>query len=163
GAATVFYCLVVIATATATPWSVLTGGKLAFVDAARTLAWGHVLAPAVLLTAMLSLVKTWNGVFMMAARMLIALSRNGLLPALLYFGFGRQLSGARRDGSVCGHNHEHAVLGLRDLLCRPFGATPPGRRGAARYRNRPSPRIGDRCCRVNRHGGCRPRDAANPA
>ena len=89
GAATVFYCLVVVATATATPWSVLTGGKLAFVDAARTLVWGHVLAPAVLLTAMLSLVKTWNGVFMMAARMLIALTRNGLLPALFSRSPGR--------------------------------------------------------------------------
>ena len=48
-----------------------------------------VLAPTVLLTAMLSLVKTWNGVFMMAARMLIALTRNGLLPALFSHAPGR--------------------------------------------------------------------------
>jgi amino acid transporter len=81
GAATVFYCLVVIATATATPWSALSGGRLAFVDAARNLSWGPVLAPLVLLTAMFSLVKTWNGVFMMAARTLIALARNDFLPA----------------------------------------------------------------------------------
>ncbi len=81
GTATTFYCLVVIATAAATPWSTMSGGRLAFVEAARSLSWGPVLAPMVLLTAMLSLVKTWNGVFMMAARTLIALARNGFLPA----------------------------------------------------------------------------------
>ena len=51
-------------------------------EAVRGLRWGHVLAPIVLLTAMLSLLKTWNGVFMMAARTLIALTRNGFLPSL---------------------------------------------------------------------------------
>lgn len=89
GAATGFYCLVVIATGTVTPWASLPPGSLAFVEAARTLAWGHVLAPLVLLTAMLSLVKTWNGVFMMAARTLIALARNGFLPSLFNRAPGR--------------------------------------------------------------------------
>jgi amino acid transporter len=89
GAATVFYCLVVTATATATPWLALPAGSLAFVEAVRTLSWGHVLAPLVLLTAMLSLVKTWNGVFMMAARTLIALARNGFLPSFFRRAPGR--------------------------------------------------------------------------
>jgi amino acid transporter len=89
GAATVFYCLVVLATATATPWVALTGDRLAFVEAARTLSWGAVLAPLVLLAAMLSLVKTWNGVFMMAARTLIALGRNNFLPAWVSTAPGR--------------------------------------------------------------------------
>jgi amino acid transporter len=89
GAATVFYCLVVVSTATATPWAALPAGSLAFVDAVRGLRWGHVLAPLVLLTAMFSLVKTWNGVFMMAARTLIALTRNGFLPSLFARAPGR--------------------------------------------------------------------------
>lgn len=80
-AASSFYCLIVAATAAAVPWTTLPTGSLAFVEAARTLSWGHVLAPVVLLTAILSLIKTWNGVFMMAARTLIALARNGFLPA----------------------------------------------------------------------------------
>ncbi len=91
GAATGFYCFVVIATASATPWAQLPAGSLAFVEAARSLPWGHVLAPVVLLTAILSLIKTWNGVFMMAARTLIALTRNQFLPA--WFNRGRGLSG----------------------------------------------------------------------
>jgi amino acid transporter len=57
--------------------------SLAFVEAARLLPWGQVLVPLVLLIAIMSLLKTWNGVFLMAARTIIALERNGMLPGWL--------------------------------------------------------------------------------
>ncbi len=81
GAAAGFYCLVVIATAIMVPWPSLAPNSLAFVEATRQLPWGRALVPLVLAIAMLSLVKTWNGVFLMASRTLIALVREGFLPA----------------------------------------------------------------------------------
>jgi amino acid transporter len=75
-----FYCLVVIGTAITMPWPSLPPHSLAFVEATRVLPTGQVLVPLVLVIAMLSLVKTWNGVFLMASRTLIALTREGFLP-----------------------------------------------------------------------------------
>ena len=89
GAATGFYCLVVIATGSMISWPQLPAGSLAFVEATRLLPWGQVLAPLVLLAALISLAKTWNGVFLMAARTMIALARNGLLPAWMNRWHGR--------------------------------------------------------------------------
>jgi len=80
-AAAGFYCLVVIGTAITMPWQSLPPHSLAFVEATKLLPWGQVLVPVVLIIAMLSLVKTWNGVFLMASRTLIALAREGFLPA----------------------------------------------------------------------------------
>lgn len=88
-AAAGFYCLVVIGTAITMPWQSLPPHSLAFVEAARLLPFGQVLVPLVLLIAMLSLVKTWNGVFLMASRTLIALGREGFLPAWMNKGRGR--------------------------------------------------------------------------
>ncbi|MEO8301812.1 MAG: APC family permease [Rhizomicrobium sp.] len=89
GAATIFYCLVLIATSSMISWSRLPANSLAFVEATRLLPWGQVLVPLVLLAAMFSLVKTWNGVFLMAARTMIALARNGFLPAWMNKWHGR--------------------------------------------------------------------------
>ncbi len=89
GAAAGFYCLVLVATAGMVSWPSLTPGSLAFVEASRLLPGARMLVPLVLLTAMFSLVKTWNGVFMMAARTLIALARNGFLPAWVNKWHGR--------------------------------------------------------------------------
>jgi len=80
-AAAGFYCLVVIGTAITMPWPSLPPHSLAFVEATKVLPAGQVLVPLVLVIAMLSLVKTWNGVFLMASRTLIALAREGFLPA----------------------------------------------------------------------------------
>ncbi len=80
GAASAFYCLVVIGTAIAGPWQSLPPHSLAFVEATKLLYWGDRLVPLVLAIAMLSLAKTWNGVFLMASRTLIALAREGFLP-----------------------------------------------------------------------------------
>ena len=89
GAAAGFYCLVVAATAIKFPWPSLPAHSLAFVEATRLLPGGGMLVPLVLVIAMMSLVKTWNGVFLMAARTLIALARNGFLPAWLNRWHGR--------------------------------------------------------------------------
>lgn len=80
GAATGFYCLVVLATGIASPWQSIPTGSLAFVEAVRIMPGGQTLAAVVLIAAMLSLVKTWNGVFLMASRTMIALMREGFLP-----------------------------------------------------------------------------------
>jgi amino acid transporter len=82
-AAAFFYCLVSIATAIVIPWRTLPAHSLAFVEAARLLPGGQALVSLVLLIAIMSLLKTWNGVFLMAARTLIALERSGMLPAWL--------------------------------------------------------------------------------
>jgi amino acid transporter len=89
GAAAAFYCAVVIGTAIVSPWRTLPPHSLAFVEATRLLPWGRVLVPLVLIIAMMSLVKTWNGVFLMAARTIIALTRNGFLPTWLNRWHGR--------------------------------------------------------------------------
>ena len=89
GAAAGFYCVVVIATAIMVPWPSLPAHSLAFVETTRLLPGGQMLVPLVLVIAMMSLVKTWNGVFLMAARTIIALARNGLLPAWLNRWHGR--------------------------------------------------------------------------
>jgi len=89
GAAAAFYCAVVIGTAIVSPWRSLPPHSLAFVEATRLLPWGRFLVPLVLIIAMMSLVKTWNGVFLMAARTIIALTRNGFLPAWLNRWHGR--------------------------------------------------------------------------
>ncbi len=83
GAAALFYCLVSIATAIVIPWRALPAHSLAFVEAARLLPGGQALVSLVLVIAIMSLLKTWNGVFLMAARTLIALERSGMLPAWL--------------------------------------------------------------------------------
>jgi amino acid transporter len=82
-AATLFYCSVVIGTAISVPWPDLPAHSLAFVEAARVLPGGSIIVPLVLIIAMISLLKTWNAVFLMAARTIIALVRNGFLPAWL--------------------------------------------------------------------------------
>ena len=55
----------------------------------RLLPAGQVLVPLVLVIAILSLLKTWNGCFLMASRTLIALTREGLMPAWMNKWHGR--------------------------------------------------------------------------
>jgi len=88
-AAAGFYCLVVVGTAITMPWPSLPPHSLAFVEATRQLPWARELVPLVLVIAMLSLVKTWNGVFLMASRTLIALAREGFLPSWMNRWHGR--------------------------------------------------------------------------
>lgn len=79
-AAVSFYCFVILAAGSILPWADLAGRPLAFIEGAKTLPYSHIVVPLILTVVIMSLVKTWNGVFMMSARTLIALARAGFLP-----------------------------------------------------------------------------------
>lgn len=83
GAAALFYSVVVVAVSVAAPWKISVHGSIAPATAVSTLPGGRFLAVTLLCATVVSLMKAWNGVFMMAVRLLIAMSRTGLLPARL--------------------------------------------------------------------------------
>ncbi len=85
-AAAFFYCLVVLAVGSILPWTGLAGVPLAFIEGAKTLPYSNIVVPLILTVVIMSLLKTWNGVFMMSARTLIALARTGFLPGSLLGG-----------------------------------------------------------------------------
>ncbi len=80
GAAAGFYCLVVIAASVIMPWQRLVTEPLPMVAAAQALPRGDTFALALMVAAGASLLKAWNGVFMMAARLLVAMARDGCVP-----------------------------------------------------------------------------------
>jgi basic amino acid/polyamine antiporter, APA family len=82
-AAAAFYCLVVIAASFIVPWQTLVSAPLPMVAAVDNLPHGHVFALVLLIATAASLLKAWNGVFMMAVRLLVAMARAGCAPALL--------------------------------------------------------------------------------
>lgn len=84
GAAVAFYCLVVLASSLALPWRELSGKELASSIAVGRLPYGAILSTLLLVAAIASLTKTWNGVILMAARVLLAEGRAGFLPEALY-------------------------------------------------------------------------------
>ncbi|RYE04311.1 MAG: APC family permease [Sphingomonadales bacterium] len=79
-AAVSFYCFVILAAGSILPWTDLAGMPLAFIEGAKTLPFGDIVVPLILTVVIMSLLKTWNGVFMMSAKTLIALARAGFLP-----------------------------------------------------------------------------------
>jgi basic amino acid/polyamine antiporter, APA family len=82
-AAAAFYCLVVIAASVATPWRTLVAAPLPMIAAAATLPHGDAVVLILLLATAASLVKAWNGVFMMAVRLTVAMARAGYIPYTL--------------------------------------------------------------------------------
>jgi amino acid transporter len=82
-AAAAFYCLVVIAASVATPWRTLVATPLPMIAAAATLPHGDAFVLILLLATAASLVKAWNGVFMMAVRLTVAMARGGYIPQTL--------------------------------------------------------------------------------
>lgn len=88
-AASGFYCVVVLGTAIMMPWPSLPPHSLAFVEVSRLLPGSDILVPLVLVIAILSLLKTWNGCVLMASRTLIALQREGMMPAWMNKWHGR--------------------------------------------------------------------------
>lgn len=78
--AAVFYCAVVLFSATAAPWKELASAPLAASVAVDHVIPGGWLGKLILLTAAFSLLKTWNAVALMAARILMAQARRSLLP-----------------------------------------------------------------------------------
>lgn len=79
--ATVFYCAVVLCSSLAAPWQELAGSELATAAAVHSVIPGGLLSKIVLLTAALSLLKTWNAIALMASRILMAQARLRLLPS----------------------------------------------------------------------------------
>ena len=81
-AAAAFYCLVVIAASVIVPWQGLVSAPLPMVAAVRNLPHGEMFAMALLIATAASLLKAWNGVFMMAVRLLVAMARAGCVPGV---------------------------------------------------------------------------------
>ncbi len=82
-AAAVFYCLVIVAASVATPWRTLVAAPLPMIAAAATLPHGDTFVLILLIATAVSLVKAWNGVFMMAVRLTVAMARAGYIPPAL--------------------------------------------------------------------------------
>jgi APA family basic amino acid/polyamine antiporter len=82
-AAALFYCGIVLAVASAVPWTSLIGRELPAVAAFRALGGGGVLGTVLLVAAIVSLTKTWSAVAWIASRLLFAQARRGLLPEAL--------------------------------------------------------------------------------
>ncbi len=82
-AAALFYVIIVLGAASVMPWRELAQSDLAVIAAAAQLPRGALWQDAVLLIAIVSLFKTWNGVAFMAARLALAAARAGLLPGAL--------------------------------------------------------------------------------
>ncbi len=80
-AAAAFYCLVVIAASLAMPWRALVREPLPMIAAAATLSHGAAVVQVLLIATAMSLIKAWNGVFMMAVRLMVAMARTGYIPA----------------------------------------------------------------------------------
>jgi APA family basic amino acid/polyamine antiporter len=83
GAATAFYCGIILATCMAVSWHDLGDSDIAAVRAMRAIVPGQWAGEMILITAALSVVKTWNGVFLWAARLMLGQARQGFLPTIL--------------------------------------------------------------------------------
>jgi basic amino acid/polyamine antiporter, APA family len=80
-AAVAFYCMVVLCVSIAQPWRSLVSSPFPVVTATLLVPQGRALATALLVATVASLFKTWNGIYMAAARLLVAMSRVGFIPA----------------------------------------------------------------------------------
>lgn len=82
-AATAFYCFAILCSSVTAPWRILAPAPFAPAAALRH-AFGNAFLPSVLIiAAAFSLLKTWNAVVLMAARLLMALTRAGMIPRYL--------------------------------------------------------------------------------
>jgi basic amino acid/polyamine antiporter, APA family len=94
----IFYLLIVVAAARATPWGVLASSNLAAADALAHLPWSRALKTVFLLALAASLLKSWNPVFMTTVRLLLAQAREGMIPAC--FGSVSPRTGAPDKGVI---------------------------------------------------------------
>jgi amino acid transporter len=79
-ASTVFYCGIVLAAASLVPWPSLIGKELPAAAAFRTVGAEGLLGSAVIVTAAVSLSKTWSAMVWVASRVVFAQARHGFLP-----------------------------------------------------------------------------------
>ena len=82
-AAALFYCAVVLSAASATPWEELLETRLPAAAAFGALSTSISLGTVVIAAATASLLKTWNGIVLMAARLVLAQARAEVLPPRL--------------------------------------------------------------------------------
>jgi amino acid transporter len=80
GVGVCFYAVLILVVALLAPWEDLAGEPMATLAAFRYAFRSDLLVNALLLVAILSLIKVLNGNFLAATRLLYALGRNGLLP-----------------------------------------------------------------------------------
>ncbi len=78
-AAGAFYCMIVISTSVSRPWRVLASDAMPMATAAAQLPYGTIFKNALLLATAASLLKSWNGMCIMAARLLVSLGRAGFV------------------------------------------------------------------------------------
>ena len=112
----IFYLVIVVAAARATPWAVLASSDLAAADALVHLPWARTLETVFLIALAASLLKSWNPVFMSTVRLLLAQAREGMIPA--YFASVSPRTGAPDKGviSVAIFNFVGIFLGKGVLL-----------------------------------------------
>ena len=79
-AAAVFYWLVLTGAAMAAPWMSLTSSDFPAAAALAHLPWSRALTAALLISLIASVLKTWNGMFMIAVRLLLAQAKAGMIP-----------------------------------------------------------------------------------
>jgi len=79
--AAIFYCLIILASASLLPWQELTSGALPVAAAFDRALPGGLATKAIILVAMASLLKTWNAMHLSATRVILAQARAGFLPA----------------------------------------------------------------------------------
>jgi basic amino acid/polyamine antiporter, APA family len=115
GVALIFYCLVVYCVSIARPWRSLVSTPFPVVTAAEFLPHGRLFSAALLLATAASLFKTWNGIFMTAARLLVAMSRAGFVSTRLAALHPRFQSPARALGVVLAFNIGGLFLGKTAL------------------------------------------------
>jgi basic amino acid/polyamine antiporter, APA family len=78
----VFYAAVVLAASAVLPRTALLGASIPAVSAIEAAFSGTVLAPLVLAAVVLGMLATWNATFLWATHLLLALGRQGSLPAI---------------------------------------------------------------------------------
>jgi basic amino acid/polyamine antiporter, APA family len=110
-AAVIFYCFIVFSVSIARPWRALAATPFPVVTAAAFLPHGQLFVAALLVATAASLLKTWNGIFMMAARLFVALARAGFVPAGLARLHPRYRSPASALGIVAAFNIGGLFLG----------------------------------------------------
>jgi amino acid transporter len=81
--AALFYAFVALASAAVLPWRKVAGPGIATFKAASGLPGGWLLVRLLAFAAAISLLKTWNVVMIMTARLLFAMARAGMAPAIL--------------------------------------------------------------------------------
>jgi basic amino acid/polyamine antiporter, APA family len=93
-AAAVFYWLIVIGAAIAEPWKVVASSDFPAIAALAHLPWFKALSAGLLIALIASVLKTWNAMFMISTRLILAQASAGMIPAF----FGRINKKTRAPG-----------------------------------------------------------------